>query len=376
MVEEMLFLANQGVEILRLDAVAFIWKELGTNSQNLPQAHWIIQAFNAIACIAAPAMVFKSEAIVHPDDVRQYVSTDECPLSYNPQLMALLWEALATRDARVLQNAMKNRFAIPEGCSWVNYVRSHDDIGWAFANDDVTAFNFDPDQHRRFLTSFYCGRFPGSFARGVPFQEDTRTGEARVSGTCASLTGVEKAMAEQDDNELELAVQRMLMLHGIIVAVGGIPLIYLGDEVATLNDYEYDKDPEKVGDSRWVHRKPYDPARIEQRGDAETLAGKVFQGLLRLIQLRNQNPVFTQGETEFVDTGNMHVFGFVRSNEHGVAFVVANFSEHTQRLEARRLRQMGMRKTMIDLVAGRPIIATQELVLVPYQFAVLTQVGR
>jgi len=374
MIEEMLFLANQGVEILRLDAVAFIWKQIGTNSQNLPQAHWIIQAFNAIASIAAPAMVFKSEAIVHPDDVHTYISTEECPLSYNPQLMALLWDTLATRDARALLHAMQKRFAIPEGCTWVNYVRCHDDIGWAFADDDIKSVGFDPQEHRRFLTSFYTGKFSGSFARGAPFQEEKETGQARVSGTCASLAGVEKALAENDGNELELAIRRIHLIHGIIITIGGIPLIYLGDEIASLNDYSYDADPEKTGDSRWLHRSKFDWHRAEQRRDLSTLSGKIFQGLLRLIQLRTQNQAFYHADTEFVETGNKHVFGYVRSGEHASVFILANFSEEQQLLEARRLRQMGMRKTMIDLVAGRPITATQQLAMEPYQFMVLSRV--
>jgi amylosucrase/maltose alpha-D-glucosyltransferase/alpha-amylase len=375
MIEEMLFLANQGVEILRLDAVAFIWKRLGTNSQNLPEAHWIIQAFNAIASIAAPAMVFKSEAIVHPDEVSKYISQDECELSYNPQLMALLWESLATRDARVLHYAMRHRYAIPEGCGWVNYVRCHDDIGWAFANDDVEAVGFDPNEHRRFLTRFYIGRFEGSFARGAPFQEDPRTGDARVSGMCASLTGVEKSLADNDDEELDLSIQRILLIHGVIITMGGIPLIYLGDEIAMLNDYGYDRNPDKSGDSRWLHRTEFDWERAEQRRDPDTVPGRIYQGLLRLIQLRGQNLAFDQGETEFVETGNKHVFGFMRSSDQHVAFVIANFSEHEQRLEARRLRQMGMRKTMVDLYAGRVITATQELVVAPYQLMVLSRVA-
>ena len=375
MIEEMLFLANQGVEILRLDAVAFIWKSLGTNSQNLPQAHWIIQAFNAIASIAAPAMVFKSEAIVHPDEVSKYISQDECELSYNPQLMALLWESLATRDARVLHYAMRHRYTIPEGCGWVNYVRSHDDIGWAFANDDVEAVGFDPKEHRRFLSRFYIGRFEGSFARGAPFQEDLRSGEARVSGMCASLTGVEKSLADNDDEELDLSIQRILLIHGVIITMGGIPLIYLGDEIAMLNDYGYDRNPDKSGDSRWLHRTEFDWERAEQRRDPDTVPGRIYQGLLRLIQLRGQNLAFNQGETEFVETGNKHVFGFMRSSEQHVAFVIANFSEHEQRLEARRLRQMGMRKTMVDLYAGRVTTATQELVVAPYQLMVLSRVA-
>jgi amylosucrase/maltose alpha-D-glucosyltransferase/alpha-amylase len=375
MIEEMLFLANQGVEILRLDAVAFIWKRLGTNSQNLPEAHWIIQAFNAVASIAAPAMVFKSEAIVHPDEVSKYIGMGECQLSYNPQLMALLWDALATRDARVLHYAMRHRYAIPEGCGWVNYVRCHDDIGWAFANDDVEAVGFNPDEHRRFLTRFYVGRFEGSFARGAPFQEDPRTGDARVSGMCASLTGVEKALAEEDQEELDLAIRRMLLLHGVIITMGGIPLLYLGDEIAMLNDYDYDKDLAKLGDSRWLHRPAFDWERAEQRRDQESVPGRVYQGLLRLIQLRGQNLAFARGETEFVEPGNKHVLSFLRSNDQNVVFVLANFSEHEQRLEARRLRQMGMRKTMVDLYAGRVITATQELTLEPYQLMVLARVG-
>jgi len=375
MMEEMLFLANQGVEILRLDAVAFIWKRLGTNSQNLPEAHWIIQAFNAIASIAAPAMVFKSEAIVHPDEVNKYIGMEECALSYNPQLMALLWEALATRDARVLHHAMRHRYAIPEGCGWVNYVRCHDDIGWAFADDDVQAVGFNPDEHRRFLTRFYVGKYEGSFSRGAPFQEDPHTGQARVSGMCASLTGIEKALAEEDNEELDLAIYRTLLIHGVIITMGGIPLIYLGDEIAMLNDYGYDSDPAKTGDSRWLHRTAFDRERAGQRHDPETVPGRVYQGLLRLIQLRVQNLAFTRGETEFVETGNKHVFGFFRSNEQHITFVLANFSEHVQHLEARRLRQMGMRKTMVDLYAGRVITATQELEIAPYQLMVLSRVA-
>lgn len=375
MVEEMLFLANQGVEILRLDAVAFTWKRLGTSSQNLPEAHWLIQAFNAVASIAAPAMVFKSEAIVHPDEVSRYISLEECQLSYNPQLMALIWDALATRDARVLQQALRHRYEIPEGCAWVNYVRCHDDIGWAFADDDVAAVGFQPAEHRRFLTSFFVGRFKGSFSRGQPFQEDPRTGDARVSGMAASLCGIEKALAEDDGEELELAIRRMLLVHGVIITIGGIPMIYLGDEIAMLNDYAYDRDPAKAGDSRWLHRLTFDWERAEERRELDSVPGRVYQGLLRLIQLRQQNLAFTRGETELVVTGSKHVFGFVRSHEQHVAFVLANFSEAEQRVEARRLRQMGMRKTMVDLHAGRMITATQELVMDPYQLMVLSQVG-
>jgi len=374
MAQEMLFLANQGVEILRFDALAFIWKRMGTPCLNLPEAHWVIQAFNALVRIVAPAVVFKSEAIVHPDEVRKYVDPDECPLSYNPELMALLWEALATRDVRILTRAMIRRFPLPAGCVWVNYLRCHDDIGWAFTNEDVEAMGFSPDAHRRFLTSFYSGRFEGSFARGAPFMEDPTTGIARVSGTLASLAGLERALAEKNDEAVTLAIRRILLLHGVLFAMGGIPLIYLGDELGTLNDYTYDDDPRKVGDSRWLHRPAFDDDRAEERHDPTTPAGILFQGLLRLIQLRQQNLAFSSPTTEFMDTGNRHVFGFFRNHDQHGVLVLANFSERTQAVEARRLRQMGMRKTMVDLHAGRSITATDELVLEPYDFKVLSQV--
>jgi amylosucrase len=371
MAEEMLFLANQGVEVLRLDAVAFLWKRLGTSCQNLPEAHVIIQAFNALARIAAPALVFKSEAIVHPDEVKKYIGEDECPLSYNPQLMALLWDALATRKVDLLRYAMRKRFAVPDNCAWVNYIRCHDDIGWAFSDEDAEKLAIKPRDHRRFLTDFYVGRFPGSFARGLPFSEDPTTGDARVSGTAASLCGLEKAVAEDDPNELEMAIRRILMVHGIIFTIGGIPLVYLGDELAMMNDYGYESDAEKVGDSRWIHRPFFDWERAQRRHDLGTVEGRIFHGLLKLVQIRQQNLVFAGVETEIVDAGNAHVLTYFRQHEGRSALCLANFDDHMQTIAATRLRMLGLRKTFTDIVAGRTITATRELSLEPCQFMIL-----
>ena len=373
MLEEMLFLANQGVEILRLDAVAFVWKRLGTSCQNLPEAHVIIQAFNALLRIAAPATVFKSEAIVDPDEVRKYVSEEECQLSYNPQLMALLWNSLATGDVGVLKQAMGQRFSIPGGCAWVNYVRCHDDIGFAFSNHDIEALGLNADAHRRFLTEFFTGRYTGSFARGLPFQENPDTGDARISGTCASLAGLEQALEEKDVEEIEYAIQRILLIHGVILTIGGIPLIYLGDEIGVLNDYDYERDIDKIGDTRWLHRAVFDWDRAAQRRDSTTVPGRIYQNLLRLIQIRQQNPAFDRAETEFVDTGNPHVLGYFRTNGDYSVLVLANFSTTPQRLEGRRLRLLGLRKSNVDLVAGRVIVAAHELELDPCDFMVLAR---
>jgi amylosucrase/maltose alpha-D-glucosyltransferase/alpha-amylase len=371
MVEEMLFLANVGVEILRLDAVAFLWKKLGTSCENLPEAHILLQAFNAVVKIAAPAMAFKSEAIVHPDEVTRYISQEECPLSYNPQLMALLWDALAVRNVRLLRHGMEKRFALPEGCAWVNYIRCHDDIGWGISDDDMRELYINPYDHRRFLTEFYTGRFQSSFAKGLPFQEKLETGEARISGTTASLCGLEKLTSESDPTEIDLAIRRILLLHGIILTIGGIPLIYLGDELGTLNDYTYNEHPEKEGDSRWVHRSAFNWERAEKRRDSASVPGQIYLGLLKLIQIRQQNRAFSLAETEIVDTGNDCIFGYFRSQPEQNVLVLGNFSDQEQEISAKRLRLLGMRKILTNIVSGKTISTVQKLILEPYQFLIL-----
>ncbi|MDP2323634.1 MAG: alpha-glucosidase C-terminal domain-containing protein, partial [Gammaproteobacteria bacterium] len=368
-----LFLANRGVEVLRLDAIAFTWKEIGTGCQNLEGAHCLVQAFNAIKAIVAPALVFKSEAIVHPDEVRKYISTDKCELSYNPQLMALLWEALATQDCRILRRAMLHRFQIDDGCAWVNYVRCHDDIGWGFGDDDVELAGINPASHRRFLTDFYTGNFEGSFARGAKFQEDPDTGQARVSGTCASLCGLEQAIEDDDPALIDLAIKRILLLHGVIMTIGGVPLIYLGDEIATLNDYSYEKDSDKCEDSRWLHRSPFAWSEADKRWDTASIPGRVYNGIARLITLRHQNLAFSRANTDIFDSGNDKVFAYFRVHEEHTSLVFANFSAETQHVDAKRLRQLGMRKSMVDLITGRTILAAKHLELEPFQFAVLSR---
>ncbi len=327
MSEEMLFLANQGVEIFRLDAVAFIWKELGTSCENLPEAHAILQGLNAITRVVAPSILFKSEAIVHPDEVVKYISPEECQLSYNPLLMALLWNSLATREVNLLSQALAERYELSEGTAWVNYVRCHDDIGWTFSDEDAARLDINGYDHRRFLNEFYRGRFTGSFARGVPFQENPKTGDCRISGTCASLAGLEKALAEEGPEEVALAIKRILLLHFVVMTAGGVPLIYFGDEIATLNDYSYLDNPKHKNDSRWVHRPAADPERYEQRRDASTLPGRVFQHIRELIELRKTLPGLTGGKLEVIDTRNGSVLGFARIHQEGRLLILANFSE-------------------------------------------------
>jgi amylosucrase len=369
MTEEMLFLANQGVEVLRLDAAAFIWKQMGTNCENLPQAHTLIRAFNAVARIAAPALLFKSEAIVHPDEVIKYIDPAECPLSYNPLLMALLWNSLATREVRLLTQALTLRFKIHPQTAWVNYVRCHDDIGWTFSDEDAAMLGINGNDHRRFLNEFYRGRFPGSFARGLPFQENPKTGDCRISGSCASLAGLEKAIHEEGPNEVEFAIRRILLVHGIILTIGGIPLLYLGDEIGTLNDYSFYDDPHKARDSRWTHRPKADWEKYEKRNDPDAIEGRIYQGMRKLIALRKENEAFLGSNLEIIPTENEHVLAFVRDHAGKRAIVFANFSESPQVLPARMLEQYSIQAKK-QLHGISKISASGENAIAPLDFLV------
>lgn len=363
MAEEMLFLANQGVTILRLDAVAFIWKRLGTSCENQPEAHLIVQAFNALARIAAPNLLFKSEAIVHPDDVIRYVATDECQLSYNPTLMALLWEALATREVKLLDHAMRHRNLLPGGCSWVNYLRCHDDIGWTFDDADAHSVGIDPAGHRRFLNAFYTGRFEGSFAKGLPFQFNPDNGDLRVSGTLASLAGLEQALDQEDPHLIEMAVRRINLLRSIMLSVGGIPLIYLGDEWGMLNDYTFLDDPAKAADSRWVHRSRRKWEARDDLTDADTLQWRFFSELVRLIGIRKNSQAFHNAGMRVVETGNPHLFAFLRENNAQRILVVNNFSEQAQPMAAQYLAVLDLNNGSIDLASGEAPRPGESLIL-------------
>lgn len=365
MLGELLFLANQGVEVLRLDAVVFIWKELGTNCENLPQVHALIRAFNALARIAAPALVFKSEAIVHPDDVASFISRYECPLSYNPTFMALLWEALATRDVGLLRYAMSRRYALPAEAAWVNYVRVHDDIGWSFADEDAAVMGIHGFDHRQFLNQFYTGKFEGSFAVGLPFNYNPVNRDMRISGTLASLAGLEQALGLEHPLYIENALRRIILLHAVILAAGGIPLLYIGDEIATLNDYGYLDDPGKADDSRWVHRPAFDWARAERRHDPATPEGRVYGALTHLIALRKATPALADRQTRFFDTYNPHVLGFIRNEQ---VIVLANFYDWPQNVHRDVLAAyLPLAEQLTDLVTGRVYTVREVLTLEAYQ---------
>ena len=363
MLGELLFLANLGADVVRLDAVPFIWKAEGTSSENLPEVHSIIRLLNLMVRIAAPATVFKSEAIVHPDDVLSYLGEGECELSYNPLFMVELWEAMATGYTSLMRRSVATRFVTPPGTTWVNYLRSHDDIGWGFANEDAEAVGIHGFYHRQYLNDFYTGQAEGSFARGLPFQFNPDTLDMRISGTTASLVGVEQALETGDEEALDLAVRRMLTMYGLTMSIGGMPLVYLGDEIAMLNDPSYLEEPDLSGDSRWAHRPHLDWERAGLRTDPGTVPGAVHTGLRRMAMERRHRPAFgAAASTALVDLESPHLFAFVKEADDDRVFVVANFAAGETMVAAHELPFGG-----IDRLSGREVPPDENLVVTPYE---------
>lgn len=251
----MLTLANRGADILRLDAVAFMWKRMGTRCQSEPEVHMILQALRAASRIAAPATIHLAEAIVAPAEMIPYLGRGrhdgrEGNLAYHNSLMVQFWSALATRDTRLMTHVLGTHFPTKlTNATYATYIRCHDDIGWAVTDEDAAALHLSGPAHRAYLSDFYEGTFPGSFAQGALFQHNEATGDKRISGSFASLAGLEKALASNDGTAIDHAIQRILMGHALIAAFGGIPLVYMGDELALLNDDSYLTVPEHAHDS-------------------------------------------------------------------------------------------------------------------------------
>ncbi len=341
MLGEITWLANRGVDVFRMDAVPFMWKRLGTSCQNQPEGHSLLQLLHALTRLAAPGVIFKAEAIVSPDDLVGYLGghdryRPECELAYHNQLMVLLWSSLATQDVRLARQALRRMRPVPPTATWCTYVRGHDDIGWAVADEDAAAVGLDGFAHRRFLNDFYSGRFPGSFARGALFQENEVTGDARVSGSAASLCGIEAALETGDDAALDAGVRRLVLLYSVAYAYGGIPLLYMGDELAMRNDAGYLADPALAPDNRWMHRPPMDWDAAARRRDPATLEGRVWREIHRLGEVRRAQLALRGGvESAVVDAGSDAVLVWRRKHPRSGTFVgLANFSPSPRAVDA------------------------------------------
>ncbi len=373
--EIVLFLANAGVEVLRLDAIAFLWKRLGTNSQNQPEVHAITQVLRSVARMACPALAFKAEAIVAPGDLVQYLGVGRhtgkvSDLAYHNTLMVQIWSSLATGDARLAAHAISRLPVAPSTSAWITYLRCHDDIGWAIDDDDAASLGLNGFAHRRFLSEWYAGQFPGSTSRGLVFQANPATGDQRISGTAASLIGVEAAGEQTvaENTALDLALGRSFLAHAIAFGWGGVPVIWSGDELGQANDPDWADEDGHADDNRWAHRPRLDWARAGDRASATTVAGRAFSGLAHLAQVRaSLVHLHASVPSEILHQDDAGVLATIRRHPVGPLVGLYNVTAHWRPIHLSLLRAHGI-SAPFEAISGTPVLAAPDdtFVLPPY----------
>lgn len=386
MLDIILFWANQGVDIVRLDAVAFLWKKMGTTCQNEREAHLILQLMKDCCQVTAPGLLFIAEAIVAPSEVIKYFGEDaivakECEIAYNATFMALLWDAVATKNCKLLRRGLRSLPDKLERATWLNYVRSHDDIGFGFDDQDIKNAGYEPYHHRRFLIDYFTGQFNDSTANGLPFAYNKRTGDARICGSLASLVGLETAMKNGDEGQIKLAIRHILLLHSLILSFGGIPLLYYGDEIGVINDNGYRNDQAKAHDNRWMHRPKINWDKAEFRHQHGTVEHTIFSELAKMIAVRKETAAFADfNNRELLDLDNEHLFAFIRFNHEYTSdrvIVVANLDGKPHKLGLDALFKWGLSAhgtPLTDILTGRsPTRYQNELVFQPFQFYWLSE---
>ncbi len=332
MLDNILFYANLGVDILRIDAPAFIWKQAGTTCQNLPQAHALLRLIKQCVQVAAPGMALLGEAIVAPTAIMHYFGTGmfkakECDFAYNATQMALQWDALATGNVKTMMNAQSILLQKPVGTSWITYTRCHDDIGLGYDDYMIEQAGYNAYEHRRFLKNYYSGNHASSDASGALFSFNPKTGDARISGTLASLCGLERAVFHNNEKAIDTSVRKILLMQAMSFFIGGLPMLFYGDEAGYTNDYSYLDDEGKSYDNRWMHRPIIDWNKNKKIDKEKTVEHRVFASTKNLINLRKKFEVFADhGNLTWMMPHNIHVAGFLRSGTEQQIFCVFNFS--------------------------------------------------
>lgn len=332
MIYNMLFLVNKGIDIIRIDAVPYIWKQLGTNCRNLPQVHNIVRIMRIICEIVCPGVLLLGEVVMEPDKVVPYFGSTEkpeCHMLYNVTTMATTWHTVATGDVGLLRKQLDIVNGLPKEYVFLNYLRCHDDIGWGLDYAWLKQFRIQEVPHKKYLNDFLTGQYPYSFGRGELYNSDPTSGDARLCGTTASLCGIEKAAYEGDEVALELAVRYDLTLHAYMLSQSGIPVLYSGDEIAQENDYTYHKNPKRYDDSRYLHRGAFSWENAEKRNDADSVQGRVFSGMQKLISLKKEHSVFDgTADVRTVDTWEDSILGVIRENDEEKLVELYNFGRN------------------------------------------------
>lgn len=334
MTEAMLNLCNHGVDIIRLDAVPYIWKELGTACRNLPRVHTLVRLMRLAAEITAPGTLLLGEVVMEPSKVVPYfgsVEKPECHMLYNVTTMASTWHTVATRDVRLLRHQLDSVFSLPKEYVFLNYLRCHDDIGWGLDYDFLGQFGIQEVPHKQYLNNYLCGSWEGSDARGERYNDDPVHGDARLCGTTASLCGIEAAEFEDNSWKLDRGIRLDIMLHAFLLTQSGIPVIYSGDEVGQKNDYSYHEDPLKWEDSRFLHRGKMVWEDAEKRNDPKTRPGRLFRAIRNMVEIRSKYEVFHSGADVWtLEPYNDHILGIGRYCRGEKLLALFNFSDYDE----------------------------------------------
>ena len=352
MTANMLNLCNHGVDIIRLDAVPYIWKTLGTSCRNLPQVHTLVRLMRMATEVVCPGTLLLGEVVMEPSKVVPYFGTlekPECHMLYNVTTMASTWHTVATHDVRLLRHQLESVFALPKEYTFLNYLRCHDDIGWGLDYDFLKQFGIEEVAHKKYLNDYLTGKWYGSDSRGELYNDDPRLGDARLTGTTASLCGIEAAEYEKNDEKLDRYIRLDIMLHAFLLTQSGIPVLYSGDGIGQLNDYSYHNAPLKWDDSRYLHRGNLNWDEVALRNDPKTRQGRIFQGLRRLEKLRTQYEVFdSAADTWIVETYNDHILGIGRYYNGEKLIALFNFSEFDETAWVNEVEDY------TDLLTGEP----------------------
>ena len=331
MVGNMLYMANRGIDVIRLDAVPYIWKQIGTHGRNLPQVHTLVRMMRIISEIVCPGVLLLGEVVMEPSKVVPYFGTvdkPECHMLYNVTTMASTWNTIATKDVGLLKRQMDQVCALPKDYVFLNYLRCHDDIGWGLDYDWLAQFGIDEVAHKKFLNDYFTGRGYNSDSRGELYNDDPRLGDARLCGTTASLSGLEAGQYEANADKIDQAVACDLMLHGYLLAQSGIPVLYSGDEIGQTNDYTYKNDPDKCADSRYLHRGNFPWDKVEKK---DPVAMKIFDALRHMEDIRASHDVFSCNANVYtIETGCASVLGIVREYAGHELRAFFNFSNMDQ----------------------------------------------
>lgn len=362
MMYNFLYFANLGIDIIRIDAVPYIWKELGTSCRNLQKVHTIVRMMRMIGEIVCPGILLLGEVVMEPEKVVPYFGTPEkpeCHMLYNVTTMATIWNTVATKDTRLLEKQLDSVYHLPGEYTFLNYLRCHDDIGWGLDYDSLGGWGMDQVAHKQFLNDFFTGKYKESFSRGVLYNDDPVSRDARFCGTTASMCGIEEALEKQDEGKMDQAIRLDLMLHGFMLQQSGIPVIYSGDEVGALNDNHYKEDPEKAEDSRYIHRGQFDWKLTEKIQQEGTVQNRIFYGLRRMEEIRMEHEVFSSDAlARTMDMEDDSILGILRTGETEEMLGVYNFSDAP--------KKVSLQETWTDLLNDETY--DTELSLKPYDF--------